>query len=156
MELYTLTLALDASAGAALRNWLAGILEESPVARSSSREIVLAAAEAVNNAVRYSAPKGTTVTVTMTIVGRDVFLRVTDRDSVPRQRTGESDSPPEPQVASSLGLTLMQGLMDEVDLHETDEGNTVRLVKRLRLPLCDEQEAVPRGVDGSVRTTPQP
>ena len=41
------------------------------------------------------------------IVGRDVFLRVTDRDSVPRRRTGAGDARQEPQVASSLGLILI-------------------------------------------------
>ena len=134
MDLYILTLALDESAGVTLRTWLRTILEESAVARASSREIVLAAAEAVNNAVRHSAPEGTTVTVTMSIVGRDVYLRVTDREKAVAKPVGDADWESEPALASSLGLTLMQGLMDEVALHETDEGTTVRLVKRLRLP----------------------
>jgi anti-sigma regulatory factor (Ser/Thr protein kinase) len=137
MDLYILTLALNESAGVTLRKWLAEILEESAVARTSSQEIVLAAAEAVNNAVRHSAPEGTTVTVTMSIVGRDVYLRVTDREKATSRPVEDTDWESEPAVASSLGLTLMQGLMDEVALHETDEGTTVRLVKRLRLTADD-------------------
>jgi anti-sigma regulatory factor (Ser/Thr protein kinase) len=134
VDLYILTLSLDESAGVKLRSWLRTILEESAVARTSSREIVLAAAEAVNNAVRHAAPVGTTVTVTMSIVGNDVYLRVTDREKVAAKPLEDADRESEPALASSLGLTLMQGLMDEVALHETDEGTTVRLVKRLRLP----------------------
>jgi anti-sigma regulatory factor (Ser/Thr protein kinase) len=70
----------------------------------------------------------------MSIVGRDVYLRVTDREKAVAKPVGDADWESEPALASSLGLTLMQGLMDEVALHETDEGTTVRLVKRLRLP----------------------
>ncbi len=135
MDLYTLTLPLDASAGATLRGWLTSVLDGNPLASGSSQEIVLAAAEAVNNAVRHSAPQGTTVVVTISIVGRDVYLRVTDRDRTgpPPTKTDEEDT--DREEAETLGLTLMHGLMDEVDLHHTADGTTVRLVKRLRLPL---------------------
>lgn len=138
MDLYTLTLALDSNASATLRGWLTSILSENSVSRGSSREsheIVLAAAEALNNAVRNSAPQGTTVVVTMSIVGRDVYLTVTERDkSLARHESEPFDTDSDPELASSLGLTLMQGLMDQVDLYDSDDGTTVRLVKRLRLP----------------------
>lgn len=150
MDLYTLTLPLNASAGATLRDWLTAILEASAVACNSSREIVLAAVEAVNNAVRHSAPEGTTVIVTMNIVGRDVFLRVTDREKASEARTAgssqASEAEAEPEADNSLSLTLMNGLMDEVALHRAAEGTTVRLVKRLRLPV---KKKVPSSVDAS-------
>lgn len=149
MDLYILTLALDDSAGVTLRTWLRTILEESAVAGASSREIVLAAAEAVNNAVRHSAPKDTTVTVTMSIVGHDVYLRVTDREKAVERPVGDADWESEPALDSSLGLTLMQGLMDEVALHEAEDGTTVRLVKRLRLAAGD---AAPRTDDDAPPT----
>ncbi len=135
MDLYTLTLPLDASAAAALRTWLATVLEGNDLAKASSGEIVLAATEAVNNALRNSAPNGTTVVVvTISIVGRDVYIRVTDRDrSVTTPRAAGMGSVRD--VTDDLGFTLMNGLMDEVDWHQTDDGTTVRLVKRLRPPL---------------------
>lgn len=139
MDLYTLTLALDSSAAAGLRAWLTSILSEHAVARGYSREsgeIVLAAAEALNKAVRSSAPQGTTVVVTLSIVGRDVYVTVTDRDTgLTRDTTAApADEDSDPAVASGLGFALMHGLMDQVDMYDADDGTTVRLVKRLRLP----------------------
>jgi anti-sigma regulatory factor (Ser/Thr protein kinase) len=137
VDLYTLTLPLDASAAASLRTWLKTVLDGNALAQASSREIVLAATEAVNNALRNSAPNGTTVViVTISIVGRDVYIRVTDRDrSAAPARDGKTGI--ERDVTNELGLTLMNGLMDEVDWHQTDDGTTVRLVKRLRLPRAE-------------------
>ena len=139
MDLYTLTLALDSSAGTGLRTWLTSILSQHTVARGcsrESREIVLAAAEALNSAVRSSAPQGTTVVVTLSIVGRDVYVTVTDRDNGLAQSAAPApaDDDSDPTVANSLGFALMHGLMDQVDMYDADDGTTVRLVKRLRLP----------------------
>lgn len=136
MELYTLTLSLDAAAPTTLRTWLGSLLEASAVTRHVAQEIILAVTEAVNNAVRNAEPEGTTVTVTVSIVGRDVYLRVTDRERGTEHEI-ECESTQEPSVDSTLGLALMQGLMDEVALHCTEEGTTVRLVKRVRLPNTD-------------------
>lgn len=155
MDLYTLTLPLDASAGATLRGWLTSVLESNPLASASSHEIIQAAAEAVNNAIRHSAPQGTTVVVTISIVGRDVYVRVTDRERPPGHREpGRTDEGVEPEEAESLGLTLMHGLMDEVDLHHTAEGTTVRLVKRLRLPLSNDAPANGRDLGALFSSNP--
>jgi anti-sigma regulatory factor (Ser/Thr protein kinase) len=143
VDLYTLTLPLDASATATLRAWLTTVLEGNTLAQASSREILLAATEAVNSALRNSAPLGTTVVVvTISIVGRDVYIRVTDRERSALD-AGQAETGSDRDLTNELGLTLMNGLMDEVDLHQTDDGRTVRLVKRLRLPTDRGDGAAP-------------
>ncbi len=139
MDLYTLTLALGPTAIADLRQWLASILETNPVARSSAAEIELAAVEALNSALRHSS-NGSSVVVTLSIVGHDVYVRVSDRDAISTDARSGDGRGDEADPAESLGLTLMHGLMDEVDLNETADGTTVRLVKRLRL---SDPRAVP-------------
>lgn len=133
MDLYTLTLPLDASAGATLRTWLSEVLETNSASPDAAHEIVLAAAEAVNSAIRNTALEGTTVVVTLSIVGSDVYVRVVDRER-PDPAAGSADDAFGIQLADELGMTLMHGLMDQVDLHRDGDETTVRLVKRLRLP----------------------
>ena len=143
MDLYTLTLPLDTAAGAAVRAWLISILDNNAACRQSTREIVLAAAEAVNSAIRNAAPERTTVIVTLSIVGRDVYVRVIDRDRGELQLERERVDICDPAVADELGMSLMHGLMDEVDLHCDGEQTTVRLVKRLRLSASAGEDGGP-------------
>ena len=159
MDLYTLTLALDSSAGARLRAWLTSILSEHAVARGCSREsgeIVQAAAEALNNAVRSSAPQGTTVVVTLSIVGRDVYVTVTDREKgLAGAATPAPADDADPDVVNGLGLALMHGLMDQVDMHDADDGTTVRLVKRLRLPPATSDSPAVRSIPDTLADASQ-
>ena len=132
MDLYTLALPLDASAGAALREWLRTVFDGNRLPESSLQEVLLAATEAVNAALRNGADRGASVIVTLSIVGRDVYVRVADRD---RDRRPPSPTPAadggDLGATRGLGLTLMNGAMDEVDLDHTADGISVRLVKRL-------------------------
>ena len=147
MDLYTLTLPLDATAGVTLRTWLADILDEHNGSREASREsaeIVLAAVEALNSALRNAAPQHASVVVTLSIVGRSVYVTVTERDKgrAVRALHGVGDEH-DPSVAT-IGLTLMRGLVDQVDFYDADDGKVVRLVKRLRLPTRQHVMDAPR------------
>jgi len=135
VDLYTLTLPLDAWSAARLRAWLTTVFEGDALARSSSPEIILATTEALNSALRNSLPDGTKVVIgTISIVGHDVYIRVSDRDQGAWPPL-DPETNVERDVSDELGLTLMNGLMDSVNWHQADDGTTVRLVKRLRLPL---------------------
>ena len=132
MELYTLALPLDPSAGTILREWLRTVFDGKRLPESSAQEILLAATEALNNALRNGASRGASVIVTLSIVGRDVYVRVTDRD---RDEAASTPSPPTEDgdhgATQRLGLALMNGVMDEVHVDYAPEGASVRLVKRL-------------------------
>lgn len=145
MELFTLTLSLDDKASAALRQWLTGILDaystEHGGGGGEAQAIVTAAAEALNKAIRSSAPAGTTIIVTTSIVDRNVYVTVTDPEGgTTRAKAADTADTSddvgdecESCIDDNLGVAIMQGLVDQVDFYEADDGSVVRLVKRLPL-----------------------
>lgn len=131
MKLFTLTLPLERSSAATLRRWLSSVLAEDRVADGAAAEIVLAAEEALNNAILHSAQVDGVITVTVSILNRDVYLTVSDRGEGFDSKSLDGAFAVGPASAQGLGLTLVRGLMSEVDLDSSDEGTTVRMVKRL-------------------------
>jgi anti-sigma regulatory factor (Ser/Thr protein kinase) len=131
MKLFTLTLALERSSAATLRRWLSSVLADDHVAADAAAEIVLAAEEALNNAILHSAQVDGVITVTVSILNRDVYLTVSDRGEGFDSTSLDGAFAVGPESAEGLGLTLVRGLMSEVDLDSSDEGTTVRMVKRL-------------------------
>jgi anti-sigma regulatory factor (Ser/Thr protein kinase) len=132
VDLHTLALPLDPSAGAILRGWLRTVFGGKRLPETSAQESLLAATEALNNALRNGTSRGASVVVTLSIVGRNVYVRVTDRDrdesaSLPSGAVEDGDH----GATRRLGLALMNGVMDEVHVDYAAEGSSVRLVKRI-------------------------
>lgn len=132
MKLFTQTFAPERSSAAQLRAWLSTVFAQDHVPPTASQEIVLAAEEALSNAILHSGQRGGDLTVTVSMLASDVYLTVSDRgrgfDSAilgePATRSAET--------TGGLGLTLVRGLMDEVTVVSSAEGTSIRLVKHLR------------------------
>lgn len=132
MKLFTQTFAPERSSAAQLRAWLSTVLAQDNVAPTASQEIVLAAEEALANAILHSGQRGGDLTVTLSMLASDVYLTVADRgrgfdSAIPGEQAARS-----PETTGGLGLTLVRGLMDEVTVASSAEGTSIRLVKHLR------------------------
>jgi anti-sigma regulatory factor (Ser/Thr protein kinase) len=68
------------------------------------------------------------VRVTLSIFRDRVYLTVSDRGRGFDRRSICVDA----DNAEGLGLILLHALMDEVSLHSTEHGTSIRLVKRIR------------------------
>ncbi|MGO8684273.1 MAG: ATP-binding protein [Thermoleophilia bacterium] len=132
MKLFTQTFAPERSSAAQLRAWLSTVLAQDHVPPTASQEIVLAAEEALNNAILHSGQRGGDLTVTLSMLARDVYLTVSDRgrgfDSAILGKYETRST----ETTGGLGLTLVRGLMDEVTVASSAEGTSIRLVKHLR------------------------
>jgi anti-sigma regulatory factor (Ser/Thr protein kinase) len=134
MALSTLTLAPQSSSAATLRAWLRTVLAEEGIPKRASEEIVQAAEEALNAAILHGA-SGEEITITLSTVGLDIYLTVSDSgtglhdERLADKQTDIGDD------TTDLGLLLVRGLMDEVTLRSTAEGTVIRLVKHLRRPV---------------------
>jgi len=121
MRLFTLTLPLAPSQAAELRFWVWRRLLGNRVPEHTAIEVVLGAQEAFNLALVHAGAMGEMV-VRVSILDDVVYLTITD------------DTPgPDPNQLdeAELGLVLLRRLMDEVQLEPTDEGLTIRMVKRI-------------------------
>ncbi|MHB0976361.1 MAG: ATP-binding protein [Candidatus Aquicultorales bacterium] len=90
--------------------------------------IKVAVSEAVANAIEHGSPKGTAnkVIVQFEDDGDKLVAQVTDegqfRSKMPTFQPGAG--------YRGRGLFLMSALMDEVDIKETEQGTTLRLIKK--------------------------
>ena len=132
MTLSTLTLAPERSSAAALRAWLRAVLPEGDVPQRASEEVILAAEEALNNAILHSGQRSGDLTITVSILATDLYLTVSDRGTGFDSELLADDQTVAGEDAAGLGLTLVRGLMDEVTLRSSAEGTIIRLVKHLR------------------------
>jgi anti-sigma regulatory factor (Ser/Thr protein kinase) len=106
----------------ALRNWLV----QARVAPDQSMDVLIAAGEAVANAIEHGhrqRPEGM-ISMGATALVDQVHLTITD--------TG-SWKPPQPGVDSTRGrgIELMRGLMHDVTITPDDAGTTVHLTARI-------------------------
>ncbi|MCL5292071.1 MAG: ATP-binding protein [Actinobacteria bacterium] len=90
--------------------------------------IKVAVSEAVANAIEHGSPRGSAnrVHIRLKDDGNKLVIDVTDegrfRARLPTFQPGAG--------YRGRGLFLMSALMDEVDIRETDEGTTLRLIKK--------------------------
>jgi anti-sigma regulatory factor (Ser/Thr protein kinase) len=115
-----------ATARGLLREWLAN----RGVERGPASELVLAAGEALTNAVAHS---GTRRNVEVQLALEDGNVRITVRD-FGRWATETSGSD------SGRGLPLMAALTDHLDVASGESGTTVTLVRRVMEPPTAEPE----------------
>ncbi|OBK18908.1 SpoIIE family protein phosphatase [Mycobacterium asiaticum] len=106
----------------ALRRWLT----KAQVNPDQTMKVLIAAGEAVSNAIEHGHRQnpGGSITLDATALDDQVELTITD--------TG-TWKPPEPASYPSRGrgITLMRGLMHDVDIHPETAGTTVRLATRI-------------------------
>jgi serine/threonine-protein kinase RsbW len=132
MKLFTLTLTPERLSAVALRSWLRAVLSAGHVPQQASKEIVLAAEEALNNAILHSEQRGGDLTITLSILAKDVYLTVSDRGKGFESALLAGGQTPDREDGAGLGLALVRGLMDDVTLESSAEGTIIRLVKHLR------------------------
>jgi anti-sigma regulatory factor (Ser/Thr protein kinase) len=111
-----------APARSALRSWLT----RARVAPDQSLDVLVAAGEAVANAIEHGhrhSPQGT-ISLGATVLADQVRLTITDTGSwkVPQ---------PAAQSHRGRGITLMRGLMQDVDIQPDSTGTTVHLSARI-------------------------
>jgi anti-sigma regulatory factor (Ser/Thr protein kinase) len=115
-----------ATARGLVRDWLSTL----GVERGPASELVLAAGEALTNAVAHS---GTTRSVEVQLAFEDGSVRITVRDFGRwTTKTSESDS--------GRGLPLMDALTDHLDVAAGESGTTVTLVREVMEPSAAEPE----------------
>lgn len=119
----------DAREVAPVRHQLREWLHDSGFDEDEASDLVLAVSEAVNNSVEhaYPGPARGTVEVRAAIGGDgEVSVDVTDH--------GRWRVPPPALTMRGRGLLLMRESVDEVEIHRTANGTTVRL-RRARSPV---------------------
>lgn len=107
---------------AALRSWL----KQAGVEPDQIQDVLIAAGEAVANAIEHGhrdRPEGTVCLRATAVVDR-LHVTVTDSGSwkPPRETPG---------VSRGRGITLMQGLMENMTIHSDDAGTTVQMYARI-------------------------
>ncbi|OBK52128.1 histidine kinase [Mycobacterium kubicae] len=107
---------------AALRSWL----RQAGVEPEQIQDVLIAAGEAVANAIEHGhrdRPEGTVLLQATAVVDR-LWVTVTDSGSwkPPRQTPG---------VSRGRGITLMRGLMEDLSIHSDDTGTTVQMYARI-------------------------
>ncbi len=127
MRLFTLSLALEPASATALRSQVRSALAESGVPAETIEQIVLAAGEALSNAILHSRQTRGHVRVTLSVFESRVYLTISDRGRGFDEEQVRVDA----DNGQGLGLTLLHGLMDEVLLDSTEQGTSIRLVKRI-------------------------
>jgi len=121
-------------------------LRSAGASTDATERLVLAVAEACNNAVLHAG--GPAVTVSVTVDDGRAVVGVTD--------TGPGFAPPEhlampgPLATGQRGLALMQALVDQVDVVSDAEGTSVVLAQSL----VSNGRGVPLVVEGRASSRP--
>jgi PAS domain S-box-containing protein len=121
-ERISLTLPAEPEALAALRRRVGRFLAAAGANEIESYEIVLTVCEAAGNAIEHAyGPGDASFEVEVAIEGGDVVAEVSDTGQW-RDRRGEH---------RGRGLTIIEGLMDSVDVRREPGGTVVRMRRRL-------------------------
>lgn len=120
-----------------MRRFVARWLQETRVPEPDGSDLLLAVAEAINNACQHASPPSCSVHVSCLRQGRRVFVSVSDAgDGFSPDHQATQDEPPV-DAPSGRGLFLMQRLADEVTIKTTTRGTTVTLVREIPGELSD-------------------
>ena len=122
------------SALAVARDRVGELLQGRGFDRRQRDDIYLALGEAIANAIRHGcplAPVGSRIRLNALCNADALVLEVTD------QGPGfDPDTIPEPDATElkdgGMGLFFMRSVMDSLEYHKDDQGNTARMVKRMR------------------------
>jgi serine/threonine-protein kinase RsbW len=121
-QVTTVRLPATPASAAALRHQITADLTEQPVAPALIDDVVLVATELVTNAIRHAEPLvGGQVTVTWTVDGGSVLIRVTDGGGASRPRVRH----PSPRETSGRGLALVEALATHWGVEDTAGATTV-------------------------------
>ena len=117
--------------------------------RDDEREaVVLAAAEALNNALEACATADCHIEVIISLVGDFVCVEVRDADERFQGVCLDVTLPPDADAEHGRGLYLMRVMMESLELVPRKRGTLVRMVKRL--------EARERGEDRTITNARSP
>jgi len=138
---------LSAARGAA-RDWLAA----ARVGADAVQDVVLAAGEALANAVEHGSPEAGSpdagsprMRLEMRLgPGREIELVVADE--------GGWRAPAADPGLRGQGIRIMRAVMDDVEIAGGEDGTTIRMVRRPRVPLVTARR-VPAGAAGTASVT---
>jgi anti-sigma regulatory factor (Ser/Thr protein kinase) len=110
-----------------VRSAFACVLEREAWPAEGSGRVLLAASEAVTNAIEHGSPAGGRVHVEIAVAPQRVAVRVVDegRPGVPVPRWPAA--PPPPTSLRGRGLVIIRRLADDADLAAAGGGTEVRL-----------------------------
>jgi anti-sigma regulatory factor (Ser/Thr protein kinase) len=117
---FSVELPTDPEALASLRALLRRWLRHADGSEQEIAEVVTACGEAATNAIEH-AGAGTPFEISGRLDGRNVQIEIRDRGAWRAPREGDR----------GRGISMMQALMDTVDVMHTPEGTTVTLHRRL-------------------------
>ena len=110
-----------------VRSAFACVLEREAWPAEGAGRVLLAASEAVTNAIEHGSPAGGRVHVEIAVAPERVAVRVIDegRPGVPVPRW--PSAPPPPTSLRGRGLVIIRRLADDADLAAAGSGTEVRL-----------------------------
>lgn len=112
-----------------MRRFVARWLQESEIPEPERSDLLLATAEAINNACEHASPPGCSIHISCVRRGSQVVLSISDRGNgfCPDPHLCEGEPPLE--ATCGRGVFLMQRLADQVAVKTTTRGTTVTLVR---------------------------
>ena len=116
------------------RAFLEGLCQVHKLDRAMTHAVVLATAEALTNIVRHGRPgdSNSQIRIQFHLMDNAVEIHVQD-DCPPFDPSTVPDLDPREIRVGGRGIYLMRALMDEITCeHHGPNGNTLRMVKRLR------------------------
>ncbi len=128
-----------AVARAAVREWLTA----ARAGADAVQDVVLAAGEALANAVEHGSPGDGSQRMRLEMglgPGREVVLLVADE--------GGWRTPTRDPGLRGQGIRIMRAVMDDVDIDRGEAGTTIRMVRRPRVPLVSARRP-PAGAEGT-------
>ena len=119
------------ASAAQMRRALGVYLTRQSLAASVVRDLVLAAEEALSNAIIHAGGVGGAICVAASVSDGEAAVEVRDGGCGFDFQPSEADSVPDLLDPRGRGLFLMQRIMDEVTVSCDSRGTTVRMVRRV-------------------------
>lgn len=114
-----------------IRRFVARWLQQNHVSEPARSDLLLAVAEAINNACQHPSPQGCSIHISCSRRGRRISVSVSDAGGgFSVDPTGSKHEPPLDRT-EGRGLFLMRHLTDEVIIKTTTRGTTVTLVREI-------------------------
>lgn len=113
------------------RRRVRGMLRDHGLTRSEREAVVLATAEALNNALNACEADQCRVEVKVSLVGEFICVEVRDADERSRGACLDLRAAPDTSAEHGRGLFLMHSLMHSLEIVPREQGTMVRMTKRL-------------------------
>jgi anti-sigma regulatory factor (Ser/Thr protein kinase) len=127
------------------RRRVRGMLRDHGLTKAEREAVVLAAAEALNNALNACETDECRVEVKVSLVGEFICVEVRDADERFRGACLDLQAAPDTSAEQGRGLFLMHSLMQSLEIVPRKQGTLVRMTKRLE---ADERPVGAGGDNG--------